>query len=68
MKAARSMKNQKVPLMLDGITLNTNGAEDGYPIESVQISQFDGVKFVPVGPVLNYEGKTPLYEPPAKSQ
>jgi branched-chain amino acid transport system substrate-binding protein len=68
MKAARSMKNQKVPLMLEGITLNTNGAEDGYPIESVQISQFDGVKFVPVGPVLNYEGKTPLYEPPAKSQ
>jgi branched-chain amino acid transport system substrate-binding protein len=26
------------------------------------------VKFVPVGPVLNYEGKTPLYEPPTKSQ
>ena len=68
MKAARSMKNQKVPLLLDGITLNTNGAEDGYPIESVQISQFDGVKFVPVGGVLNYEGKTPLYEPPVKSQ
>jgi branched-chain amino acid transport system substrate-binding protein len=68
MDAARSMKNQKVPLLLDGIALNTNGAEDGYPIESVQISQFDGAKFVPVGGVINYEGKTPLYEPLSKSQ
>ena len=56
------MKNVKVPLMLAGITLNTNGVEDGYPIESLQISQFDGVKFVPVGDVINYEGKTPPYE------
>ena len=66
MDAARSMVNQKIPLMLEGITLNTNGAEDGYPIESVQISQFDGVKFVPIGGIINDEGKTPLYEPIAK--
>ena len=51
-----------------GITLSTNGSEDGYPIESVQISQFDGAKWVPVGDVINSEGKTPLYEPPTKSQ
>ncbi|MFA7666061.1 MAG: ABC transporter substrate-binding protein [Burkholderiaceae bacterium] len=61
MKAARSMQNVKLPLMLDGITLNTNGAEDGYPIESLQIAQFDGKTFVPVGGVINYEGKTPVY-------
>jgi hypothetical protein len=59
MDAARSMSNQKIPLMLNGITLNTNGAQDGYPIESIQISQYDGVRFVPVGGILNYEGKTP---------
>lgn len=61
MDAARSMKKQSFPLLLQGITLNTNGADDGYPIESIQISQFDGVKFVPVGPVIDYEGKTPPY-------
>jgi hypothetical protein len=62
MDAIRHMKGVKIPLMLDGITLTTNGEEDGYPIESLQISQFDGVKFAPVGSVVNYEGKTPVYE------
>ena len=66
MKAARSMKDVKLPLMLDGIALNTNGIEDGYPIESVQMGQFDGQKFAPVGKVVDYEGKTPLYVPRAK--
>ena len=66
MTSIRSLKNVKVPMMLDGITLNTNGTTDGYPIESVQISQFDGTKFVPVGAVVNYEGKTPLWTPRAK--
>ncbi|MEJ2458485.1 MAG: ABC transporter substrate-binding protein [Novosphingobium sp.] len=64
--AARHMNNVKLPLLLDGITLNTNGTEDGYPIEAVQISQFDGVKFVPVGGVINYEHKTPTYVPKAQ--
>jgi branched-chain amino acid transport system substrate-binding protein len=67
MASIRSMKNVKIPMMLDGITLNTNGNTDGYPIESVQIAQFDGVKYVPLGPVINYEGKTPAFEPRAKS-
>jgi branched-chain amino acid transport system substrate-binding protein len=66
MQAVRSMKDVKLPLMLDGITVNTNGAEDGYPIESVQMGQFDGQKFAPVGKVISYEGKTPLYVPRAK--
>lgn len=59
MDAARSMSAAKVPLLLEGITLNTNGASDGYPIESVQMGQFDGVKFVPLGGIVSYEGKTP---------
>lgn len=62
MDTIRHLKGVKIPLMLDGITLTTNGEEDGYPIESLQISQFDGVKFTPVGSVVNYEGKTPVYE------
>ena len=59
MEAARSMKGVKTPLLLEGITLNTNGSTDGYPIESVQMGQYDGTKYVPKGPVINYEGKTP---------
>ena len=55
----RNMNQVKVPLLLDGVTLTTKGAQDGYPIESVQMGQFDGEKFVPIGSVINYEGKTP---------
>jgi hypothetical protein len=58
-EAARSMKQQKAPLLLEGITLNTNGTQDGYPIEAIQMGQFDGTKYVPVGAIINYEGKTP---------
>lgn len=68
MASIRSMSNVKVPMLLDGVTLTTDGTNDGYPIESVQIGQFDGVKFVPVGKVISYEGKTPLYEPRVKPQ
>lgn len=58
-EAARSMKQQKAPLLLEGITLNTNGTNDGYPIEAIQMGQFDGTKYVPIGAIINYEGKTP---------
>lgn len=57
--AMRSMNQVKVPLLLDGVTLTTKGSADGYPIESIQMGQFDGVKFVPIGGLIDYEGKTP---------
>ncbi|MFM7012774.1 MAG: ABC transporter substrate-binding protein [Betaproteobacteria bacterium] len=57
--AMRSMNQVKVPLLLDGVTLTTKGSDDGYPIESIQMGQFDGVKFVPIGGLIDYEGKTP---------
>jgi ABC-type branched-subunit amino acid transport system substrate-binding protein len=60
MEAARSFSGQKVPLLLEGITLNTKGAQDGYPVESMQMGQYDGTKYVPVGGLINYEGKTPM--------
>ena len=55
----RNMSQVKVPLLLNGVTLTTKGSEDGYPIESIQMGQFDGVKFVPIGGLIDYEGKTP---------
>ena len=54
-------RHQKVPLLLDGITLTPTAPKTAIRSSSVQISQFDGVKFVPVGGVINYEGKTPAY-------
>lgn len=59
MDAARSMEKQKVPLLLEGITLNTNGSTNGYPVESVQMGQFDGTKFLTIGGIINYVGKSP---------
>lgn len=59
MEAARNLDQVKVPLLIDGITLTTKGVSDGYPIESMQMGQFDGVKFAPLGGVVSYEGKTP---------
>ena len=46
-------------MLLNNITLNTDGVNDGYPIESVQMGQFDGEKFVPIGAIIDFEGKTP---------
>ena len=59
MEQLRHLDKMKVPLLLEGITLTTNGVADGYPIESVQVAQFDGTKFVPIGGVVSYEGMTP---------
>ncbi len=46
------------PLLLDGIKLNTKAGADIFPIEALQLYQFDGQKYVPVGKLLDFEGKT----------
>ncbi|WP_192385433.1 ABC transporter substrate-binding protein [Mesorhizobium silamurunense] len=46
------------PLLLDGIKLNTKAGSDVFPIEALQLYQFDGQKYVPVGKLLDFEGKT----------
>jgi ABC-type branched-subunit amino acid transport system substrate-binding protein len=58
-EAMRNMSQVKVPLLLNGVTLTTKGSDDGYPIESIQMGQFDGTMFVPIGGLIDYEGKTP---------
>ena len=47
--AARNMSNVELGLLLPGITLTTNGDGDIYPIESLQLFQFDGERYQPVG-------------------
>jgi len=46
------------PLLLDGIKLNTKAGSDIFPIDALQVYQFDGQKYVPVGKLLDFEGKT----------
>ena len=50
-------------MLLPGITLTTKGEEDIYPIESLQLYQFDGEAYQPLGDVVSYEAKTPRFEP-----
>lgn len=58
MEQLRHLDKMKVPLLLEGITLTTNGTAGGYPIESVQeLTQFDGTKFVPIGGVIKLQAR-----------
>ncbi|RUV44708.1 MAG: amino acid-binding protein [Mesorhizobium sp.] len=53
-----NMQKWDDPLLLDGIKLNTKAGSDIFPIEALQLYQFDGQKYVPVGKLLDFEGKT----------
>jgi branched-chain amino acid transport system substrate-binding protein len=54
MKQAASIKDLLLPIMLPGILLNTS-ATRFTPMTQEQIMQFDGVKWVPVGGVIDAE-------------
>jgi len=59
MDAARNLDHVQLDLLLPGITLTTKSGEDVYPIESLQLFQFDGAAYQPMGDVISFEGKTP---------
>ena len=42
MASLRSLDGMEVPTLLDGITLQTDGAEDGFPIESMRLQRWEG--------------------------
>ncbi len=56
--AARNLHNIELGLLYPGIKLNT-GPGDQFPIEAMQLFQFDGEAFHPIGKVIDYEGHTP---------
>lgn len=56
--AARNLQNVELGLLYPGIKLNT-GPGDQFPIEAMQLFQFDGEAYRPVGKVIDYEGRTP---------
>ncbi|SCB40403.1 ABC transporter substrate-binding protein [Rhizobium hainanense] len=58
MKVVHNMNGWKNPLLQEGITMTTKEGSDIYPIEALQLYQFDGQKYVAHGGILDFEGKT----------
>jgi hypothetical protein len=59
MAVARNLDHVPLDLLLPGITLTTKAGSDAFPIESMQLFEFDGAAYAPVGEIISYEGKTP---------
>ena len=51
MRQAASLKNLEIPVLLPGIRINTS-ATDFYPIEQLQLAQFDGKRWVLFGELI----------------
>jgi branched-chain amino acid transport system substrate-binding protein len=51
MESVRHM-DIRVPILLPGIRVKTNGTEDGYPIEATQIQRFEGDNWKLIGDVI----------------
>ncbi len=58
MEAAYSLKGLKSDVLRDGVTINTNGATDPFPIESFYVGTFKDTSYKPEGKILDFEGKT----------
>ncbi|HEV3184508.1 MAG TPA: ABC transporter substrate-binding protein [Xanthobacteraceae bacterium] len=52
MKQAASLKDQQIGMLLPGITINTSPT-DFYPIKQMQMQEFNGERWVPIGPILS---------------
>ena len=59
METVRNMNKVELGLLYPGITMTTRAGEDNFPIEAMQLFQFDGEGYKPVGKVIEYEGRTP---------
>lgn len=59
MNAARNMNKVELGLLYPGITMTTKAGADNFPIEAMQLFQFDGEGYKAVGKVIEYEGRTP---------
>jgi branched-chain amino acid transport system substrate-binding protein len=51
MRQATSLKNLDLPMLLEGITVDT-GPQDYQPVERVQLARFDGKRWVRFGELL----------------
>jgi len=56
MKQATSMRNLEIPMLLPGIRLNTS-ATGYYPIQSLQLAQFDGESWKLFGDIISTDSR-----------
>jgi len=54
MKQAANLKDLSLGMLLPGVKINTS-ATDWYPIKQMQMQQFDGQRWIPIGPILSGE-------------
>jgi branched-chain amino acid transport system substrate-binding protein len=54
MKQAASLKDVRIAMLLDGLTINT-GPDDFFPIEQMQLMRFDGQAWHLSGELINGE-------------
>jgi branched-chain amino acid transport system substrate-binding protein len=59
MESVRNMEYEE-PLLLPGIRVATNGEDDTFPIEAMQLVRFEGGEWETVGDVVDFEGETPV--------
>jgi branched-chain amino acid transport system substrate-binding protein len=55
MKQAASLKDIQLPMVLDGIKVNTSPT-DSYPIQSVRMARFKGETWELFGDIISHEG------------
>ena len=58
MKVVHNIDGWQNPLLPNDIKVTTKEGSDIYPIEALQLYQFDGQKYVPLGGILDFEGET----------
>ncbi len=63
MQSAYSLDGVAVGLLLPGVTFTTNGAEDPFPIETLQIGQYNGDYFDFIGDPIDLEGQSGEFTP-----
>lgn len=52
MRAAYSLKNLKIPLLLPGVTISTS-SDDYLPFQQLQLRRFDGKSWIAIGEILD---------------
>ncbi len=63
MQAAYSLDGLEVGLLLPGVTFTTDGADDPFPIETLQVAQSNGDYFDFVGDPIDLEGQSGEFTP-----
>jgi branched-chain amino acid transport system substrate-binding protein len=58
MNAAWSLDNVELPMLLPGITVNTDGADDPFPIEQMQLGKYNGTYWALEGEIFDNEGES----------